>query len=263
MVDLTIVNRCLAAWPQAGMAGACLICVKAVQAVITTIEMHPSKELTMAIVVALEQVERLAPDCGAAYRAALAIGQPVLDYYGISARALRVVHFFAQVLHETGALTLQFENLNYSAARLREIWPNRFRPRGPLKAAHYAHRPQRLANVVYGGRLGNVAPGDGYLFRGRGLLQLTGKDGYAHATTLLRQVWHAVPDLTRDPDAVVAAAWCLQVAAAEWQSRGCNEAADQDDVALVTKLINGGSIGLAERIVWTDKTRAVWATLSP
>ncbi|UUZ49368.1 hypothetical protein LP420_03085 [Massilia sp. B-10] len=73
----------------------------------------------MAIVVSLEQVERLAPACGAAYRAAMAIGQPVLDYYGVTANALRVAHFFAQVLHETGALTLQFENLNYSAPRLR------------------------------------------------------------------------------------------------------------------------------------------------
>lgn len=216
----------------------------------------------MAIVVALEQVERLAPACGAAYRAAMAIGQPVLDYYGVTANALRVAHFFAQVLHETGALTLQFENLNYSAPRLREIWPTRFRPRGPYKASRYAHRPQKLANLVYGGRLGNVAPGDGYLFRGRGLLQLTGKDGYAHATTLLRAVWRAAPDLTREPDAVVSAAWCLQVAAAEWQARGCNDAADQDDVALVTRLINGGSIGLAERIVWTEKTRAVWPALS-
>jgi putative chitinase len=217
----------------------------------------------MAIGVALEQVERLAPDCGAVYRAALAIGQPVLDYYGVSANPLRVAHFFAQVLHETGALTLQFENLNYSARRLRAIWPARFRPRGPHKAANYAHRPQKLGNLVYGGRLGNVAPGDGYLFRGRGLLQLTGKDGYAHATTLLHAVWPAAPDLTREPDAVVSAAWCLQVAAAQWQARGCNEAADQDDVAMVTRMINGGDIGLAERIVWTGKTRAVWPAFSP
>ncbi|SHH02377.1 glycoside hydrolase family 19 protein [Massilia sp. CF038] len=217
----------------------------------------------MAVIVSLEQINRLAPDCGAAYRAAFAIGQPVLAQYAIAQSPLRVAHFFAQILHETGALTLQFENLNYSARRLREIWPARFRPRGPLNAARYAYRPQKLANAVYGGRLGNVGPNDGYVFRGRGLLQLTGKDGYAHATTLLRQASRAAPDLTREPDAVVSAAWCLQVAAAEWQARGCNEAADLDDVALVTRLINGGSIGLAERIAWTGKTRLVWPALEP
>ncbi|HEY0061365.1 MAG TPA: lytic enzyme [Telluria sp.] len=215
----------------------------------------------MTVVVSLDQVNRLAPECGAAYRAAFAIGQAVLEQYAIASTPLRVAHFFAQILHETGALTLQFENLDYSAKRLREIWPSRFRPRGPLVAARYANRPQKLANAVYGGRLGNVGPNDGYVFRGRGLLQLTGKDGYAHATTLLQQASRAAPDLTRDPDAVVSAAWCLQVAAAEWQSRGCNEAADLDDVALVTKLINGASIGLAERIAWTSRTRAVWPAL--
>jgi len=212
----------------------------------------------MAIVVALDQVEQLAPRCGAAYRAALAIGQPVLDYYAITASALRVAHFFAQVLHETGALTLEFENLNYSARRLREIWPGRFRPLGPANPARYAHQPQKLANLVYGARLGNDAPGDGYRFRGRGMLQLTGKDSYAHATTLLHAVWRGAPDFRADPDAVVSAAWCLQVAAAEWQARGCNEAADADDVEGVTRLINGGSTGLAERIAWTVRTRAVW-----
>jgi putative chitinase len=212
----------------------------------------------MPVVVSLDQVERLAPECGAAYRAAIAIGQSVLDRYGVSANSLRVAHFFAQVLHETGALTLQFENLNYSARRLPKIWPSRFRPTGSLNPSKYAYKPQKLANAVYGGRMGNVAPGDGYLFRGRGMLQLTGKDSYVQATTLLRLDWASAPDLTREPDAVVSAAWCLHVAAAQWHARGCNEAADQDDVAQVTKLINGGDIGLAERIMWTSKTRRVW-----
>ncbi len=212
----------------------------------------------MSVAVTLEQVAQLAPRCGAAYRAAMAIGQPVLDYYGVTANPLRVAHFFAQVLHETGALTLQFENLDYSARRIAQIWPARFKPRGPLNPAHYAHRPQKLANAVYGGRLGNVAAGDGYRFRGRGMLQLTGKDGYVQTTTLLRLAAAGAPDLAREPDAVVSAAWCLQVAAAQWQARGCNDAADQDDVALVTRLINGGSIGLPERIMWTSKTRLVW-----
>lgn len=212
----------------------------------------------MPVAVLFEQIARLAPQCGAAYRDAFGKGQTVLDRYGISDNALRVAHFIAQMLHESGALTLQYENLRYSPARLPKIWPQRFKPLGPLDPRKYAWNPQKLANEVYRGRMGNVAPGDGYLYRGRGLLQLTGKDSYARATAILRLSMPNAPDLTREPDAVVSAQWCLQVAAASWQARGCNAAADLDDVAKVTFLINGGAIGLAERIIWTGKTRAVW-----
>ncbi|WP_426102007.1 glycoside hydrolase family 19 protein [Massilia sp. TSP1-1-2] len=212
----------------------------------------------MSVVVTLDQLARLAPQCSANYRAAFVAGQPVLARYGVSARRLRVVHFMAQVLHESGALTLQFENLRYSAEGLVKTWPRRFRPQGPLEPEEYANNPEKLANEVYGERMGNDRPGDGYLYRGRGMLQLTGKDSYARATTFLRQGAADAPDLTREPDAVVSAAWCLHVAAAEWAARGCNQAADQDDVARVTQLINGGEIGLAERIMWTAKTRRVW-----
>ena len=212
----------------------------------------------MSVVVTLDQLARLAPQCSAVYRDAFGVGQPVLARYGISARRLRVVHFMAQVLHESGALTLQFENLRYSVEGLVKTWPRRFRPVGPLAPEEYANNPEKLANEVYGGRMGNEGPGDGYLYRGRGLLQLTGKDSYARATTFLRQSAAGAPDLTCEPDAVVAVAWCLNVAAAEWAARGCNQAADQDDVGKVTRLINGGEIGLAERIMWTAKTRRVW-----
>lgn len=212
----------------------------------------------MSVVVSLEQVESLAPKCGPAYRDAFGAGQAVLDQYGVSANRLRVAHFMAQVLHESGTLTLQFENLRYSPERLVQIWPRRFRPLGPLDPAAYAYNPEKLANEVYGGRMGNCRAGDGYLYRGRGLLQLTGKDSYARATTFLQCSIASAPDLTREPDAVVAAAWCLQVAACEWQARGCNQAADRDDVEKVTLLINGGTVGLAERAAWTRRTRAVW-----
>ena len=212
----------------------------------------------MAVAVTLEQVDRLAPEAAAAYRAAFATGQPMLARYGINASELRVAHFMAQVLHETGALTLEYENLRYSAARLPKIWPQRFKPSGPLDPARYANQPEKLANEVYGRRMGNQQPGDGYLYRGRGLLQLTGKDSYARATTFLQRWERNAPSLVRAPDAVVSAAWCLHVAAAEWAARGCNQAADNDDVAQVTCLINGGSIGLPDRILWTGKTRRIW-----
>ena len=212
----------------------------------------------MSVVVTLDQVARLAPQCSAVYGEAFKACAPVLARYGLSTRRLRVVHFMAQVLHESGAFTLQFENLRYSAARLVKIWPRRFKPLGPLNPNDYANNPEKLANEVYGGRMGNCAVGEGYLYRGRGLLQLTGKDSYVRATTFLQQSSASAPDLAREPDAVVSASWCLNVAAAEWAARGCNQAADQDDVAKVTHLINGGEIGLSERIMWTSKTRKVW-----
>ena len=212
----------------------------------------------MRVAVTLNQIASLAPDCSAVYREAFGAGQAVLDSYAITATPLRVLHFMAQVLHESCALTLEFENLRYSPARLRVIWPMRFRPKGPLDPAKYAWKPEKLANKVYGGRMGNDRPGDGYLYRGRGMLQLTGKDGYERATTILQLRAPSAPDLVADPDQVVSPQWCLHAAAAEWAERGCNAAADQDDVARVTLLINGGAVGLAQRIVWTARARAVW-----
>lgn len=212
----------------------------------------------MAVLVSLEQIDQLAPRCSGAYRSAFETGRAVLERYGISDNPRRVAHFLAQMLHESGALTLQYENLRYSPERLPKIWPRRFRPLGPLDPRKYAWNPEKLANEVYRGRMGNVKPGDGYLYRGRGMLQLTGKDSYARATAILQASVPGAPDLTREPDAAVSAEWSLHVAAGAWQAHGCNAAADLDDVAKVTFLINGGAIGLAERILWTGKTRAVW-----
>lgn len=215
-------------------------------------------DTNMPVAVTINQVLQLAPRCGEPYRDAIIGGQAVLDRYAISATPLRVAHFLAQVLQESGALTRQFENLRYSPERLRVVWPRRFMPLGPLDPAQYAYNAEKLANEVYGGRMGNTLPGDGYLYRGRGMLQLTGKDSYERATTFLRLGASDAPDLAADPDVVVAAPWCLQIASAQWCALGCNGAADRDDVAEVTWLINGGETGLAERIAWTDKTRAVW-----
>src|SRR6185436_7164266 len=136
----------------------------------------------MTIQVTLAQIATLAPSARSSYRDAFAAGQDVLDQFGISETPLRVAHFMAQMLHESGALTIQFESLNYSAERLPKVWPKRFRPAGPLDPAAFAHDPEKLANEIYGGRMGNDAPSDGYRYRGRGLLQLTGKESYAEAT---------------------------------------------------------------------------------
>lgn len=212
----------------------------------------------MTINVTLPQILHLAPNTQSSYREAFQNGQAVLDHYKISETRLRVAHFMTQILHETNGFTIQFENLNYSAERLPKVWPSHFKPKGPLNPIGYAHDQQKLANEVYGGRMGNTEPNDGYTYRGRGLLQLTGKASYQAATTLLRKENPAAPDLVTSPDEVSGANWCLAIAASAWVSKGCNALADQDNIRKITRAINGGLIGLNERIEWAKRTNAVW-----
>jgi len=212
----------------------------------------------MPVQVTLQQILTLAPSARSSYRDAFAAGQVVLDQFGISETPLRIAHFVAQIMHESGALTIQFENLNYSPERLPIVWPHRFLPKGPLNPVEFAHNPEKLANVVYGGRMGNTSPSDGFLYRGRGLLQITGKESYSKATNNLHASDPNTPDFTKTPDAVIETQWCLKVAASEWSYKGCNEAADQDLIETVTRRINGGLIGLAERIAWTKRTKFIW-----
>ena len=98
----------------------------------------------------------------------------------------------------------------------------------------------------------------GWTYRGRGLLQLTGRDAYSAATAFLRKPYPEAPDFAALPDAVISAEWCLKVAAVEWFVKGCNAPADKDNVVAVTRAINGGTIGLAERREWLKRTRFVW-----
>lgn len=217
----------------------------------------------MNVRVTIEQLARLAPEMRPGYREAFRLGQPVLDRWEISASPQRVAHFLAQVLHESQALTVEYENLAYSAERLSKVWPARFRPRGPLDPAGYARNPRKLANLVYGGRMGNEGAEDGYLYRGRGMLQLTGKASYARATKLVREKLAGVPgakapDFVARPDAVLDPQWCLDVAAATWCDKGCNELADDNDVDQLTRRINGAGNGLAERTEWCRCTGQIW-----
>ncbi len=217
----------------------------------------------MSVHVTVEQVAQLAPHMRPGYREALRDGQPVFDQWGISASPRRVAHFLAQVLHESQALTVEYENLQYSAARLVQVWPSRFRPHGPLDPVAYARDPRKLADLVYGGRMGNVQPGDGYAYRGRGMLQMTGRAGYARATALLRadaagDPARDHPDFVADPDAIVDPRWSLQAAAATWHDKGCNELADRDDLDELTRRINGADNGLAERGQWCRCAGRIW-----
>ena len=212
----------------------------------------------MSVQLTLGQIAQLTPNTRSSYRDAFASGQNILDQFAISANPLRIAHFMAQVLHESGGLAIQFESLNYSPERLPKVWPTRFKPAGPLDPAAYAHNQQKLGNEVYGGRMGNTGSNDGFTYRGRGLLQLTGKNSYTEATVILRKTFPDTPDFAITPDAVISTEWCLKVAAAEWSSKGCNALADKDSINAVTKAINGGLIGIAERTEWLKRTKFVW-----
>lgn len=152
---------------------------------------------------------------------------------------LRVAHFLAQVLHESGLFEIVEENLNYSAKRLREVFPKYFTP---AQAAAYAGKRAAIGNRVYADRLGNggEGSGDGYRYRGRGLVQLTGKANYGAFGA-----WIGA-DVVSDPD-LVSTRYAVHCALFFWSTRGCNALADADDLVAVTKKINGGLNGFEDR----------------
>lgn len=200
--------------------------------------------------ITLEQISLLAPNARAVYKTAFANADAVLVPYGINANKLRLAHFMAQMLHESGALTILEENMNYTARRICQVWPSRFA--NEEAARPYAHNPEKLANKVYGGRMGNDQPGDGWRYRGRGMLQCTGKVSYAKFSLLVGA------DLVANPDLVAGDLYSLKVACEEWKEKGCNAIADQDNIRAITRRINGGLIGLASREDWLVKTKRTW-----
>lgn len=196
------------------------------------------------------QLQQLAPNARSSYRQAFAEADTVLAKYRINDNALRVAHFMAQILHESGALTIQQENMNYSARRMTQVWKRRF----PTveSAQPYAHNPEKLANKVYGGRMGNVHPGDGWKYIGRGMLQITGRESYERFGNLLGV------DLVNNPELAFSAEWVLKIACEEWVASNCNKFADADNLKRVTRAINGGEIGIASRRDWLTKTQKIW-----
>jgi putative chitinase len=181
----------------------------------------------------------------------------VLARFGISANPDRLAYFLAQVGHESGGLTINVENMNYSARRLTEVWPRRFPT--IAAAAPYANNPEKLANFTYGGRMGNGPPasGDGFRFRGRGLIQITGRDGYRSVAS------HAGLPLEANPDLVTVPANALLCAAAFWKWKDLNPVCDARDFTRCTIIINGGTVGIADRREWLDKARRVLAPPPP
>lgn len=145
--------------------------------------------------------------------------------------------FLGQIIHESMGLTRMVENLNYSAERLCQVWPSRF---PTLEAAKpYARNPEALANKVYGGRMGNTEPGDGWKYRGRSPLQITGRDNYIVVGDLVGQ------DLTVSPQLLEQPHYALEACIAWWEARVPDSIIG--DPQKLTKRINGGLHGLAER----------------
>lgn len=159
----------------------------------------------------------------------------------------RVAAFVAQCAHESAGFTVLSENLNYSAEALNKLFPKYFK-NANRDSTPYHRKPEMIANVIYANRMGNgdTASGDGYRYRGRGPIQLTGKANYlAFATDFFEDPETVMndPDIVKDdiPTCLYSALWF-------WNKNKLNKYADAGDIKGMTKVINGGYIGLEDRI---------------
>lgn len=158
---------------------------------------------------------------------------------------LRLAHFLAQCAHESGNWKFKVENLNYSAAALQSVFRKYFPDEAT--AAQYARKPESIANKVYANRMlnGDEASGDGWKFRGRGYIQLTGRQNYSFFNTAVEDNIIENPDLVAEKYPLLSAAWF-------WDSNNLNTLADKgdtdSDVTAITKRVNGGTHGLDDRL---------------
>lgn len=158
---------------------------------------------------------------------------------------LRLAHFLAQCGHESGQFRVVNENLNYGAKGLLGIFKKYFPTEA--KAKEYERKPEKIANLVYASRMGNgpEQSGDGFKYRGRGFIQLTGKDNYTAFGKAIGENIAATPDLVATQYPLLSAAWFFN-------KNGLHKLADKgatpEVVTMVTKRVNGGTIGLADRL---------------
>lgn len=184
---------------------------------------------------------------------------------GIMANGKRASRFLGQIHVESGGFSTVTENLNYSAAALKKMFgrhrisiadADKF-GRTDTQAAHQ----NAIANILYGGEwgktnLGNDQAGDGWRFRGRGLKQLTGRYNYRRFS----RAWLGDESLLTNPDRVAQPDGAVASAVWFWVANGLNEIADRGTVEDVTRKVNGGQIGIADRKTWTDRYAALWQT---
>ena len=164
--------------------------------------------------------------------------------------AVRAAHFFAQCAHESGNFAFLSENLNYTAEQLTKTWPKLF----PADiAAKYAKQPEKIANRAYGGRMGNgpEESGDGWKYRGRGAIQLTGKDNYTAFSKAVNK-----PEVLTKPD-IVSGELAFESAMFFFDKNKlwaiCDRGINDDAITELSKKINGGTLGLQDRIEKTHK----------
>ena len=169
----------------------------------------------------------------------------VLPKYGINTER-RMAHFISQCAHESNNFNSLEENLNYSEKSLLAVFGRYFGPAPKRNEAEYARNPEKIANYVYqdefrSSKMGNTKAGDGWLFRGRGLKQLTGRENYTNfGKSIGKTAEEAAAYVATPKGAVESACWF-------WDAKKLNTIADTDDVTKMTKIINGGNIGLADR----------------
>lgn len=215
-----------------------------------TKEAVKTKEIKEAVLykeITLDQLKAFAPNADSVdLRYYLPAFNEVLPKYEIN-NHLRKCHFLAQVAHESGEFRYKKENLNYSKDALLRVFGKYFDEK---EAEACARKPQEIANIVYGGRMGNVNTNDGWKYRGRGLIQLTGKNNYKACSDFIGVDLVANPDLVNSDPFV-----CVEVACWYWVSRSLNELADADNVKTITKYINGGYNGLEHRMKLLERAK--------
>jgi putative chitinase len=203
----------------------------------------------------LDRIAPIIPDALDNYREAIRRGGELFEENEITT-PLRMAHFMAQSLHETGGFTVLRENMNYSAQRLFDVFGVNHHSAAITneEAFDLARKPERIAERVYGlgnphkaQELGNTQPGDGFRYRGNGILQTTGRGAH-------RETGRAVGvDFENNPDLATTPEHALKPALHEWTKNGMNAFADRNDIRGITRRINGGFNGLAERQVWFNR----------
>lgn len=224
--------------------------------------------MAKVVKVTTAEFKKFAPGARADYRNYLTGNlDEVLDGYAINRNALRLCHFMAQTGHECGVFTIRRESMKYTTVkRIMEIFGigKHSAKITTAEAATLVNQPKALAERVYGlgnpkkaKELGNTNSGDGFKFRGAGFLQITGRGSY------IKHGGAIGVDLTADADHAADADISLLLACEEWKSKSCNKLADADDIKAVTKAINGGLNGLADRKVLLARAKAIWGTKAP
>lgn len=215
----------------------------------------PSIPHSSGITITGEQLQQLGSGDLTKLRGIAAAINQYAPLFGITT-PLRMAHFLAQTSHETGNYRLLTENLNYSSERMMTVWPQRFPTL--TDTLPYVKNPMALANKVYAGRLGNTQPNDGYAYRGRGVLQVTGKANYAALTHWYRTNFPNNPkNFVQNPDLLAQLPFAVLSAFWFFQKGNLNQIADRDDIVTMTKRINGGFTGLDHRRTLLAKAKRI------